>query len=232
MTPTEALARLREYPYDITPAITALSLTTDLDDPALPELCARIAVAMPSHRSYEDLLGDRAYIMSNFYPVPEEVTPSTDDTISTFLSTFGAGDPAETDALTRLIFNPTPDYAATLAAEERATPITPPAAGASEQDRLIHNFLAAATPSENSEISENSERSDNSETQPAPETIPEAAEKPSLTESFVRILIKNRNYTKALEIISEINLKNPEKSIYFADQIRFLKKLIINENKK
>ncbi|MDE6242824.1 MAG: hypothetical protein K2M14_02310, partial [Muribaculaceae bacterium] len=159
MTPTEALARLREYPYDITPAITALSLTTDLDDPALPELCARIAVAMPSHRSYEDLLGDRAYIMSNFYPVPEEVTPSTDDTISTFLSTFGAGDPAETDALTRLIFNPTPDYAATLAAEERATPITAPAADASEQDRLIHNFLAAAKPAVASEPSEPSENS-------------------------------------------------------------------------
>lgn len=57
-------------------------------------------------------------------------------------------------------------------------------------------------------------------------------ETPALTESFARILIKNKNYSKALTIIEELNLKNPEKSIYFADQIRFLKKLIINQSKK
>ena len=53
-----------------------------------------------------------------------------------------------------------------------------------------------------------------------------------LTTGFAKILIKNGNYTKALEIIREINLKNPEKSIYFADQIRFIKKLMLNEAKK
>lgn len=71
-----------------------------------------------------------------------------------------------------------------------------------------------------------------------PETPTRAAKKekqpetPALTESFARILIKNKNYSKALTIIEELNLKNPEKSIYFADQIRFLKKLIINQSKK
>ena len=53
-----------------------------------------------------------------------------------------------------------------------------------------------------------------------------------LTSGFAKILIKNGNYGKALEIIKEINLKNPEKSIYFADQIRFIKKLMLNESKK
>ena len=52
-------------------------------------------------------------------------------------------------------------------------------------------------------------------------------EKPSLTESFAKIMIKNGNYQRALEIITEISLNNPEKSIYFADQIRFLKKVIL-----
>lgn len=44
-----------------------------------------------------------------------------------------------------------------------------------------------------------------------------------------RQLIKNQEYEKALEIIERRNLKNREKNIYFADQIRFLKKLIAIE---
>ncbi len=45
-------------------------------------------------------------------------------------------------------------------------------------------------------------------------------------------LIKNHDYQGALEIIQGLILNNPEKSIYFADQIRFLKKLIVNEARK
>ena len=48
------------------------------------------------------------------------------------------------------------------------------------------------------------------------------------TESLASIYIKQRKYARALEIIRSISLKNPEKNIYFADQIRFLEKLIIN----
>ena len=52
------------------------------------------------------------------------------------------------------------------------------------------------------------------------------------TETLARIYIKQGNYSKALEIIQQISLQNPKKNAYFADQIRFLKKLIINNNKK
>ena len=52
------------------------------------------------------------------------------------------------------------------------------------------------------------------------------------TETFARIYIKQGNYSKALEIIQQLSLDNPKKNVYFADQIRFLQKLIINNNKK
>ncbi len=52
------------------------------------------------------------------------------------------------------------------------------------------------------------------------------------TEQNAYILIKNRDYQGALEIIQQLSLNNSEKSIYFADQIRFLKKLIVNEARK
>ena len=49
-----------------------------------------------------------------------------------------------------------------------------------------------------------------------------------LTESLAKIYIKQKKYSKALEIIKKLSLKYPEKNVYFADQIRFLEKIITN----
>jgi hypothetical protein len=51
------------------------------------------------------------------------------------------------------------------------------------------------------------------------------------TETLARIYIKQGRYSKALEIIQRLSLQFPKKNAYFADQIRFLEKLIINNNK-
>ena len=52
------------------------------------------------------------------------------------------------------------------------------------------------------------------------------------TETLARIYIKQGQYSKALEIIKRLNLNYPKKNVYFADQIRFLEKLIINNKYK
>ena len=52
------------------------------------------------------------------------------------------------------------------------------------------------------------------------------------TETLAKIYIKQGRYTKALEIIRRLSLKYPKKNRYFADQIRFLEKLIINNKNK
>ena len=54
----------------------------------------------------------------------------------------------------------------------------------------------------------------------------------SLSETLAKIYVKQQKYDKALEIIKKLNLKNPKKNAYFADQIRFLEKLIINTKSK
>jgi hypothetical protein len=48
------------------------------------------------------------------------------------------------------------------------------------------------------------------------------------TETLARIYIKQGRYEKALEIIQRLYLNYPKKNAYFADQMRFLEKLIIN----
>jgi len=58
------------------------------------------------------------------------------------------------------------------------------------------------------------------------------AEEEYFTETLARIYIKQGRYSKALEIIKRLSLAYPKKNAYFADQIRFLEKLIINSNNK
>lgn len=70
---------------------------------------------------------------------------------------------------------------------------------------------------------DNGKRDENGE-----ETIDEGY----FTETLARIYIKQGRYGKALEIIKRLYLNYPKKSAYFVDQIRFLEKLIINNNKR
>jgi len=52
------------------------------------------------------------------------------------------------------------------------------------------------------------------------------------TETLARIYIKQGKYSKAIEIIKRLNLMIPKKNAYFADQIRFLRKLELNNQHK
>lgn len=52
------------------------------------------------------------------------------------------------------------------------------------------------------------------------------------TETLAKIYIQQGRYEKAVEIIRRLSLKYPKKNRYFADQIRFLEKLIINSKNK
>jgi len=71
--------------------------------------------------------------------------------------------------------------------------------------------------------------------------MPDSIEKPIIIESKpideeiseinAKKLISERKYSQAIEILRALNLNNPKKSIYFADQIRFLEKVISNKKK-
>ena len=56
--------------------------------------------------------------------------------------------------------------------------------------------------------------------------VPKALDEAYLTETLACIYMKQHRYEKALEIIRSLYLNFPNKSIYFADQIRYLEKLI------
>ena len=52
-----------------------------------------------------------------------------------------------------------------------------------------------------------------------------------ITEENAKKLIFERKYKQAIVILKQLNLNNPKKSVYFADQIRFLEKVIENLKK-
>ena len=70
------------------------------------------------------------------------------------------------------------------------------------------------------------------EIEPEEQEVEKEAGEDIYTETMARIFIKQGKYSKALEIIKRLSLEDSEKNAYFADQIRFLEKLIINSNKK
>lgn len=79
--------------------------------------------------------------------------------------------------------------------------------------------------------------------QEVPEYFPEAANEQQdggegasdsgyFTETLAKIYIKQGRYERAMEIIRQLNLNYPKKNAYFADQMRFLEKLILNNKNK
>ena len=64
------------------------------------------------------------------------------------------------------------------------------------------------------------------------EPVSTCVERENKYEESFESLIKKHQYEAALTLIEAENLKNPQKSIYFAHQMRFIKKLIAIENYK
>ena len=148
-----------------------------------------------------------------------------DRTLS-LIDAFLAGQPEEEQKdITQLPMDITTDYTSYLLTEtEEAVPVEeiPSLKG---QD-LIDTFLENNS---DEPLLSSQERADEPEPE---EKEPEPEDESYFTETLAKIYVKQQRYSKALEIIKKLNLKYPKKNAYFADQIRFLEKLIINTKSK
>jgi len=125
------------------------------------------------------------------------------------------------------------DYTAYL--EKEAFPADQEESGSQLRGQeLIDNFIIKAEtdsialkPLEKPSITEEEEEENPDNPLPV-----EEEDESYFTETLAKIYIKQQRYSKALEIIKKLSLKYPKKNVYFADQIRFLEKLIINAKSK
>jgi tetratricopeptide (TPR) repeat protein len=233
---------LAMYPYYQTARLLMLQNLYLLHDPSFDEELRRAAIYITDRRTLFNLVEAAHYKLrvstSNSLKNDEEQESSSQTATSQKSRTISLIDrfldslPTEEDQpVVKGKRKPTPadaavDYVAYLLETEDESEKQDEQPLMRRQD-LIDNFINNDTGKielkEIPEFSPQIEESDKNEENTTDEGY--------FTETLARIYIKQGRYSKALEIIKRLNLIYPKKNAYFADQIRFLEKLIINSNK-
>ena len=216
------------YPYFQTARLLMLRNLFLLHDPTFDEELRRAAIYIGDRRVLFRMV-EAAHYQLRRTPV-ETARRNADRTLS-LIDDFLGTIPADTTPKQGKKRRPTPadatvDYVAYLLENEEAAQGDAPQMKGQD---LIDNFIE----NENGKIRlSDTESTPAQPEQAATEESQKDTDESYFTETLARIYIKQGRYSKALEIIKRLSLNIPKKNAYFADQIRFLEKLIINENNK
>ena len=226
----ELVQLARRYPYFQTVRLLYLKNLSELRSIRYADELRRNAVYMPDRRRLFSYLDNGEYLWSSHLhraecagKTIEQKEPDTFSLIDTFLQQ-AQEDPFPEqleDLLPVSSDEPPADYVHTLLDK----PDLAPNPETDHQQILIDSFIEKDE-KEGVKIS-----LEELPSEPAKSGSKEDAlikEDAFLTESLAKIYIKQKKYSKALEIIKKLSLKYPEKNVYFADQIRFLEKIITN----
>ena len=230
---------IAQYPYYQTARLLMLKNLYILHDPTFDEELRRAAIYITDRKVIFNLVESAHYQLKTTEKNADEKKqtkgaeqrPSTNELIDKFLETI----PVEEEKDKSKKRKPTAadaaiDYVAYLLETEEKEDVKSEETESSPTLDLIDTFI-------------NNNEQGRIELKENIEYVPEIAdegdkngenedEEGYFTETLARIYIKQGRYSQALEIIKRLNLAYPKKNAYFADQIRFLEKLIINNNNK
>ena len=230
----ELRSTLALYPYYQTARLLMLQNLYLLHDPSFDEELRRAAIYITDRRVLFNMIEAGHYRLrtSTVTKVPAAAPQeSTASRTATLIDNFLDSIPKEDESQSRGKRKPTPadaavDYVAYLLETEgdKAEETVPEMKGQNLIDTFINADKGRIVLNEGPLLTPQTEKTDESAAEPTDEEY--------FTETLARIYIKQGRYSKALEIIQRLSLQFPKKNAYFADQIRFLEKLIINSNKK
>ena len=231
----ELRSLLALYPYFQTARLLLLQNLYLLHDPTFDEELRSAAIYITDRRVLFQMIEAAHYTLRQTNRTVETSKDATSGTSRTMalIDNFLDSIPQEGDNKeTKPKRKPTPadaaiDYVAYLLETENdifAGEDIPQMKGQQLIDSFINNDKGRITLSEEPQytpkLEDNAENGEN------------VTDEGYFTETLARIYIKQGRYSQALEIIQRLSLQIPKKNAYFADQIRFLQKLIINNNKK
>lgn len=217
------------YPYYQTARLLMLQNLYVLHDPSFDEELRKAAVYLTDRKVIFNLVEAAHYKLRKAGTKAQDsaATHQADRTLS-LIDNFLDSIPADEEPKEKKKRKPTPadaaiDYVSFLleseSEDEQATHDTPQMKGQALIDNFIYN--------DNGKI----ELKDTPEYTPEIEDTADSASDGNegfFTETLARIYIQQGRFEKALEIIKRLNLNYPKKNVYFADQMRFLEKLILN----
>ncbi len=223
----ELRSLLARHPYYQPARLLLLQNLYLLHDPTFDEELRRAAVYLSDRRVLFDLVEAAHYELRPQEPKTQQAPAAhqpdrTMSLIDSFLESLPDEEPRKEKR------KPTPadatvDYVAYLMQLDEADDTPDPEVPEMNGQALIDDFLT--------------QKKGKIKLKEKPEYVPQlnddkSADDGIFTETLALIYIKQGRYSKALEIIKRLNLNYPKKNAYFADQIRFLEKIIINNNYK
>ncbi len=230
----ELRSMLALHPYYQTARLLMLQNLYLLHDPTYDEELRRAAIYITDRKTIFNMVEAAHYQLKRQSVRQTEVKQPnghrTADLIDTFLDNIPADENEEEKLPKR---KPTPadatvDYVTYLLQCEADKNANQQQMPEMKGQALIDNFLEQ----EQGRLVLNEQTPDSeSNVQKQEITAQDNNEEEYFTETLARIYIKQGRYQKALEIIQRLSNNYPKKNIYFADQIRFLEKLVINSNK-
>ena len=237
---------LARYPYFQTARLLYLKNLYLLHDISFGEELRKAALYVTDRRMLFLLVEGETYALKDLKKEnPTGENPSLDRTLS-LIDAFLSSLPEEQEKEIPLPVSPVIDYSAYLMqdASQEETADAPKLKGQDWIDSFLEKSSTEPLLSQPSAEVEVEEKplvvEEEKQTPVIEENDAEEEEAPAevlddesyFTETLAKIYVKQQRYSKALEIIRRLNLKYPKKNAYFADQIRFLEKLIINAKSK
>lgn len=232
---TGALMQLRgmvdKYPYYQAARIMYLRALYEMHDPAFDGELRRAAVLLPSRRTLYELFESHNAIPDNpirashtqKLPANDEKATAKDST-EEFLADFLTAMPEQPAQRNGSPVDARQDYMEWLMStgDIDQAPDSP-AMGQEKIDIFLDRNEGHIALDDNLDVTPLPQAEESTE---VVGEVPES----QLTEALAHIYIKQKQYGKALRIIQRIAERRGEKQRHYMDQLRFLSKLIINQN--
>ena len=227
-----------EYPYFHAVRLLYLKNLAVIQDVRLEKELKKMSVFIPDRRLLYHLINEPPADMDKRMEQrpPSASKTKTELAFEVIEETIPVDEPDEQDFVSKFISKPvtlqmaSSDYSNWLAQNVDDIPTEDGTGNRLKHQELIDSFIATESklsqrmnPAGVKKDVETADGNEKSNYDPSENT---SLDDSYFTETLARVYISQKRYDKALEIIRVLSLKYPEKNRYFADQIRYLEKII------